>query len=285
MIGDPVENTETPRFATADPSERVQEQTRSLYAGLGMLLEALALYEVPYTPRSCSRARAGRGLLHRGRSREDPGRDRAGPGERTPACPIRDAIHYQPDGCTHPPGGTQCPTPRPSPCPCFWPCSCRRPGNSTTSTGTPSPTGSRQDRHRAGPDQPRGRGRRDARRHFQWDHQRVVGFYRMESGGWMTDQDCFDRFDDAGSEPVWAGLQKPNRSSIPTTTVVCSPPRTRTTWLSWWSDLAISQSLPVYVRGPTSRRATTTSGWSRTARTSARDPALPGPDPSGQEFG
>ena len=49
MIWDPVENTETPGFATADPSERVQEQARSLYAGLGMLLESLALYEVPYT--------------------------------------------------------------------------------------------------------------------------------------------------------------------------------------------------------------------------------------------
>ncbi len=49
MHWDPVANSERPDFARLHPDEQLRVQTERLYAGLGMLLEALALYEVPFT--------------------------------------------------------------------------------------------------------------------------------------------------------------------------------------------------------------------------------------------
>ena len=89
-----------------------------------------------------------------------------------------------------------------------------------------------------------------AREHFpSGTTEEVVGFYRMESGGWMTDQDCFDRFDDMAlnrcgpgyeAEPIFypdynGGLLSPTDPHHVAMVV---------------RILAISQSLPVYVEGP-----------------------------------
>lgn len=49
MHWDPVSNDERPAFAALHPDEQLRVQTERLYAGLGMLFETLALYEVPFT--------------------------------------------------------------------------------------------------------------------------------------------------------------------------------------------------------------------------------------------
>lgn len=49
MVWDPVENTEQPPFVAAGSEVQLHAQTDRLYAGLGMLLETLALFEVSRT--------------------------------------------------------------------------------------------------------------------------------------------------------------------------------------------------------------------------------------------